>query len=115
MTDTRFAEDYIPLADGRFTFFETALRYSNYKLLMQGNAYGKHICKRCGYELHFSSDDIKGDNYHCYVCVWCSQCRVKSENHVFPKYNYSPVELAEGALQDAINELQRRVMEFEGK
>lgn len=109
MTDAKFAEDFIPLDDEKFTFFECALRYTNYMLLKQGKVYGKHICKRCGYELHFSSGDIKGDPYHCFVCVWCNQCRVKSENHIYPKYNYSPVELANGALQDAINQLQERV------
>jgi RecJ-like exonuclease len=85
---------------------EIALWYLRYKLIASGDTTGKHICPKCKGNIGFSVSDIKGDEYHKYVVAFCNNCRVKSNNHVYPKYNYGIVEFAEGALHDAIKEIQ---------
>lgn len=89
------------------TFSQTALWYSRYMLMVR---YGidKHRCPVCRTELHFHFCDVYGDKYTEYVIVSCPNCKVSSDACYYPKYNISPVELANGAMKRALDEFERR-------
>lgn len=102
-------DGFIPIESLPTEYMPIALWYLRIKLLMGGDEIGKHVCNRCCGTVRFSSADIKSDNYNRYVVAYCENCRVKSDNHIYPKYNHSVIEFAEGALTDAINDLQEKV------
>mgnify|MGYP006896864235 CR=1 FL=1 len=108
--EVKLPEEFIPIEDMPTDFLSIALWYLRRKLVDNLDPNGMHVCKKCGYELHFSNGDVKGDPYIQFVTCFCNQCRVRSDNHVYPKYNHSVVEFAEGALTDAINYFERKVM-----
>lgn len=105
----RISEFYIPLEGLPTEEFQLALWYLRHKLLDNGNVVGKHICPRCGYDIYLSQGDVTGDPYKKFATAFCKQCKVRSDNFTASKY-CSPIEFANSAVQDAINDFERKVM-----
>lgn len=110
--ECRLPQDFIPIDELPTEWLKIAVWYLRVKMLQSGNPVAKHICCRCGSDLHFAGGDVKGDSYHEYVVAFCEKCRVKSDNHVYHKYDCGVVAFAEGALQDAINDVEEKVIKL---
>lgn len=89
------------------SFTKTALWYSRFMLIVR-DGIQKHVCPICGDELHFHFCEVYGDPYMDYVMVSCKRCKISSDACYYPRYNISPIDLANGAMQRAIDEFGRR-------
>lgn len=101
--------DILPV-DGKEekTFAQAALWYLRYMGIVK-HGIPKHVCPICGEELHFHFCEVYGDPYMDYIMVRCLKCKISSDSCYYPRYNISPIELANGAMQRAIDEFEKRV------
>lgn len=89
-------------------FTDAAMFYARY-LLNASSGRKEHECPVCGSKLWFRFCEVYGDPYMDYVMAGCNHCKVFSDACYFRRYNISPIELATGAVQSAINEFERRI------
>ncbi len=88
-------------------FNQAALWYSRFMLMIR-DGLTKHQCPICGDELHFHFCEVYGDPYMDYIMASCQRCKISSDACYYPRYGISPIELANGAMQRAIEEFERR-------
>lgn len=99
----------IPLSDKPLTFVQAAIWYLRVKLLYE-NGSGEHTCPRCGGKLKFHNGKVESSkNGLCWVAVSCPNCKTASDRCEYPEFNYSPIELANGAMTRALKEFERKV------
>lgn len=98
----------IPIDHERpLSFNQATLWYSRFMLMIR---YGlrKHQCPICGGEVHFRFCEVYDDPYMNYIIAGCPDCKITSDACYYPRYNISPIDLANGAMQRAIEEFGRR-------
>lgn len=92
--------------DEKLSFTQAALKYLRIKLMISGKGC-KHVCPKCGGNVFLSTEE-SSDPYFDTITAYCKTCCIKSDTYYYPKYNFSPIEFAEGALQTSIDDFERR-------
>lgn len=103
------SEYLIDISGKRLSRNEAALFYQ--RMVLETSGMGScYVCSICGKPVSYAfKTEHDGDPYMDSVTAYCLKCRIKSAPHPFDAYMFSPVLLAQTAVQDAVDDLMRRM------
>lgn len=108
-TETRMPKGFVLVDFNKpMSFTDAAQCYARY-MLSARTGMKEHICAVCGEPMRFRFCEVYDDPYMDYVIAGCDRCKIYSDACHFQRYNFSPIELATGAMQTAIEEFERRI------